>query len=170
MTFTLSALNSYALVLTGFGAAFLLALWISFIIWTFRDIRGRSRDPLLRILAVLIVALLFLPGIVVYLFLRPAQTLEGEYKKTLEEEALLQTIEEKTLCPSCGRRIREDWLFCPKCQTKLKRTCQDCGRAVDLAWNICPFCGTPAPEIKFEGLASDDLLTSLPAEKTRTRS
>ncbi len=58
-------------------------------LWTYRDIRSRLRDPLIRVLAVLIVALLFLPGIVVYLILRPQRTLEEEYQHTLEEEALL---------------------------------------------------------------------------------
>ena len=78
--------------LAAWGAAFLVALWLSLIIWTYRDIRRRARDPLMRILAVIVVALLFIPGIAVYLILRPPRTLEEEYQQTLEEEALLQAI------------------------------------------------------------------------------
>src|SRR5512136_1825007 len=92
------SLNNLVLGLTAWGAAFLVALWVSLVIWTYRDIRARARDPLIRILASLVVALLFLPGIVIYLILRPRQSIDDEYQQTLEEEALLQTIEDSQLC------------------------------------------------------------------------
>ena len=41
-------------------------------IWTYRDIRSRARDPLVQILSALLVAVLNLPGVLVYLILRPA--------------------------------------------------------------------------------------------------
>ena len=44
MSFNPSALSSIVLVATAFGAAFLAALWLSLIIWTYRDMRGRTRD------------------------------------------------------------------------------------------------------------------------------
>jgi hypothetical protein len=31
-------------IFLAFSAAFLIALWVSMIIWTFRDVRSRSRD------------------------------------------------------------------------------------------------------------------------------
>jgi hypothetical protein len=82
-----SVLSNILLILTAWGGAFLAALWLSLIFWTYRDIRNRARDPLARILAVLVVAVLFLPGIVIYLILRPGRTLEDDYQHTLEEEA-----------------------------------------------------------------------------------
>ncbi|MCJ7701110.1 MAG: hypothetical protein MUO62_05970, partial [Anaerolineales bacterium] len=88
MTFDTSFLSNFMLILTAWGGAFLAALWLSLIVWTYRDIRSRARDPLGRILAVLVVAVLFLPGILIYLILRPQRTLEDEYQNTLEEEAL----------------------------------------------------------------------------------
>jgi hypothetical protein len=36
---------------------------------------------------------LFIPGVIIYLVLRPAKTIEEEYLTTLEEEALLRAIE-----------------------------------------------------------------------------
>ncbi len=116
-----ATLGNLALVAAAFGAAFLTALWFSLILWTYRDIRSRSRDPLLRILALLVVAVLFLPGILIYLILRPPRTLEEEYQRTLEEEALLQNIEDTPLCPGCTRRIQPDWQICPNCHTRLKK-------------------------------------------------
>ena len=94
MTFDPNILGNFTLFGIAFGAAFIAALWLSLVIWTYRDIRSRARDPLARVLAVLVVAVLFLPGLLVYAILRPARTLEEEYQRTLEEEALLQTIEE----------------------------------------------------------------------------
>lgn len=165
MIFDPVTLKNILLVLTGFGAAFLAALWLSLIVWTYRDIRTRGRDPLVRILAVLVVAILFLPGIVIYLIIRPRQTLEDEYQHTLEEEALLQSIEDNPLCPGCGRRIRDDWVACPGCYTKLRKPCHQCGRSIELAWNLCPYCGTPAPGMRRENLTMDEALRNLPADQ-----
>jgi RNA polymerase subunit RPABC4/transcription elongation factor Spt4 len=144
------------------GAAFLVALWLSLIIWTYRDIRSRARDPLLRILAIIIVALLFLPGIVIYLILRPPHTLEDEYQHSLEEEALLQSIEETSLCPGCGRHTKEDWTVCPNCHTKLKKACHQCHKLMELSWNLCPFCGTPALGKKRENGTLDGTIQDVP--------
>jgi hypothetical protein len=163
MTFDPLTLSTFTLLATALGAAFLVALWISLILWTYRDIRTRARDPLLRILAGLLVAVLFLPGILIYLILRPARTLEEEYQRALEDEALLQSIEESPLCPGCGRQTHEEWVACPNCHTRLRKPCHQCGRLNELAWNLCPFCGTPAPGMRKENLSMEDALQSLPS-------
>ncbi|GAB4489834.1 MAG: hypothetical protein Fur0016_07220 [Anaerolineales bacterium] len=150
MIFDPTLMSSILLIATAFGGAFLAALWLALVIWTWRDIRSRARDPLAQVLAVLVVAALNLPGVLVYLILRPARTLEEDYQRTLEEEALLASIEDQALCPGCERRIREDWQVCPNCHTKLKKNCQHCGKLMELPWNICPYCGTPAPGVKRE--------------------
>ena len=161
MTFDPVFLSSLALVLTAFGGAFLAALWISLVVWTYRDIRSRARDPLVQTLAALLVAVLNLPGVLVYLILRPPRTLEEEYQRTLEEEALLQALEDLPLCPGCERRVKEDWQICPNCHTKLKKTCQNCAKFMELPWNICPYCGTPAPGMRLESTSLDDALRGL---------
>jgi len=158
------AMSNVLLIITAWGAAFLIALWLSLLIWTYRDIRARARDPLIRFLAIIVVALLFLPGIVVYLILRPTQTLEEEYQQTLEEEALLQAIEESPLCPGCGRRIKDNWIVCPNCHTKLRKPCHQCGKLMELPWNLCPFCATPAPGMRRENLTLDEALRGIPLE------
>lgn len=150
MNFDPSSLSNFVLVATGFAAAFLAALWVSLLIWTYRDIRRRAKDPLVHILSVLVVAVLFLPGVLIYLILRPGRTLEEEYQQTLEEEALLQSIEDLSVCPGCGRRARENWIVCPSCHTKLKKPCQECGQLLELSWNLCPYCAAPAPGARKE--------------------
>jgi RNA polymerase subunit RPABC4/transcription elongation factor Spt4 len=154
MSFDPTFLSNLLLILIGFGGAFLAALWIALVIWTYRDIRSRSRDPLVQILSTLLVAVLNLPGVLVYLILRPQRTLEEEYQHTLEEEALLQALEDLPLCPGCERRVKDDWQVCPNCHTKLKKTCNECGKLMELPWNLCPYCGTPAPGMRRETAVS----------------
>lgn len=157
-----TSLSNFMLFTAAWGGAFIAALWLSLVIWSYRDIRQRARDPLARILAVLVVAVLFLPGIVIYLILRPPRTLEEEYQHSLEEEALLQSIEESSLCPGCGRRTKENWTVCPNCHTKLRKACRQCGKLMELPWNLCPYCGATAPGMRREGLTLDEALQSMP--------
>jgi RNA polymerase subunit RPABC4/transcription elongation factor Spt4 len=158
MAFDPSSFRNLMLIVSAWGMAFIAALWLSLVIWTYQDIRRRARDPLARILATLIVAVLFLPGIVIYLILRPAHTLEEDYQHTLEEEALLQSIDDSSLCPGCSRRVKENWIICPNCHTKLKKNCHQCGKLMDLPWNVCPYCGTPAPGMRRDNISVDDAL------------
>jgi hypothetical protein len=145
-----AVLKQITLIGTGFAVAFLAALWLSLIFWAFRDIRTRTRDTFMRVLAVVVVALLFLPGILIYMILRPARTLEEEYQHTLEEEALLQSIEDSAICPGCSRRVDSEWLACPSCHTRLKKKCESCGKTIDLPWNLCPWCETPVTGMRKE--------------------
>jgi len=161
MNFDLSSMNSYVLIATAFAAAFLATLWVSLIIWTIRDIRRRSKDPMARILAVLIVAILFLPGMLIYAILRPPRTLEEEFQQSLEEEALLQTIEDIPLCPGCSRKVKPEWIVCPTCETKLKKKCTSCKAILDLSWNICPYCGAKVAPKKVENTPLEELLPSI---------
>lgn len=159
MPFSFDALTQFVLALTAFFGAFLSALWLSIVIWTFRDMRARSRDVFAQLLATLVVAVLTLPGLVVYLILRPPRTLSETYEQSLEEEALLQEIEEKRVCPGCGRQAEESWRVCPNCYTKLKKPCAHCGQLMDLPWNMCPYCGTPVAGMRLDGEALPALET-----------
>jgi RNA polymerase subunit RPABC4/transcription elongation factor Spt4/F0F1-type ATP synthase membrane subunit c/vacuolar-type H+-ATPase subunit K len=140
----LPAMDSLLTYLTAAAAilgALLAALWLSLIIWALRDMRLRSRDPFAQILAALLVAVLPIVGVVIYLILRPPETLAEAYERALEEEALLQEIEERPVCPGCSRTVDEKWILCPHCHTRLKKACPDCHSLMDLQWNLCPFCG-----------------------------
>src|SRR5512140_3435142 len=87
------------------GGLYLSAIWLTLVFWTYRDIRQRSRDPILPTASVLIVLLFFLPGHWIYLILRPRYTLTELYERSLEEEALLQELEDQKACPTCRRRV-----------------------------------------------------------------
>jgi hypothetical protein len=161
--------------LAGLGAM-TAAFWLALIIWTFRDMRARSRDIFAQILAALLVAVLFLPGWVIYWMLRPKETLAEAYERSLEEEALLQGIEEVLVCPGCGTRVNGEFVVCPNCHTKLKKPCQTCGRALNLRWGVCPYCGTPAlggvqlqPQLQQTALPQADATLASPALRRAQR-
>jgi RNA polymerase subunit RPABC4/transcription elongation factor Spt4 len=125
---------------------YLAAIWIALIFWTYRDIRQRTRDPVLQTVAVLLVLLFFLPGHWVYLIVRPRHTLAELYERSLEEEALLQELEDQKACPTCKRRVQDDFLICPSCRTQIKEPCRQCAKPLSYAWVACPFCGLEKPQ------------------------
>ncbi len=137
-----NTLNDILLLTITALSAGLSALWLGMTIWTWNDMRARSRDPLAQIAATVMVFVLPGFGIMVYLMLRPRETLADAYERSLEEEALLQEIEEKPACPGCGRAARKDWQVCPYCHTRLKKACLQCGYLLELTWNLCPACAT----------------------------
>ncbi len=136
------------------GGAWALLLWLSIIVWVYRDIRDRTRDLGLQVLAVFVVMMFFpgfnIPGLALYLMLRPREALEEAYARSLEEEALLREIGDEGLCPSCRRFVERAWRVCPFCQTHLNDVCQECSQLLSFNWVVCPYCGKarkggPAP-------------------------
>jgi hypothetical protein len=108
--------NAFILIFSAYSIAFLAALWLSLIVWTSIDIRHRTRYPLVRLLTILGAAVRFVQGTLILLFLRP--------QSTLEEEALLFSIEERSPCQECGKQV--------EIYTKL---CLHCLLNNRLAWN-----------------------------------
>ena len=127
-------------ILIAAGVAYFVGFTFALVIWTFRDIQSRSQDIVVQILATLWVAVMNLPGLLIYLILRPQNTLVEAYERSLEEESLLQDIESRLACPNCQQRVQADFLLCPNCMTQLKRQCPHCQRVLLLKWNVCPFC------------------------------
>ena len=85
----LQTIISFILLLLGaYGVLFLIAL----VIWTFRDIRSRSRDILAQILATLLVVVFNIPGLMLYYIMRPKYTLDEAYEHALGQEAMLQEL------------------------------------------------------------------------------
>ncbi|MCA9916173.1 MAG: zinc ribbon domain-containing protein, partial [Anaerolineae bacterium] len=78
---------------TIYGVIILAAFWLALVLWAYRDMRARSRDFFAQIGMALLVAVLTVPGVIIYLLLRPRETLSEAYERSLEEEALLQEIE-----------------------------------------------------------------------------
>lgn len=135
----------YAILGGLIGGVWALLLWLSIIVWVYRDIRDRTRDLGLQVLAVFVVMMFFpgfnIPGLALYLMLRPRETLEEAYARSLEEEALLREIGDEGVCPSCRRFVERGWKACPFCQTQLKDVCRQCSQLLSFSWVACPYCG-----------------------------
>jgi RNA polymerase subunit RPABC4/transcription elongation factor Spt4 len=142
--------------------AYFIALWIACVWWAFRDIRSRTTDIFLQIAATLLVAVFSLPGLLIYMVLRPPKTLAQLYEDSLEEEAFLQGIQVHNSCPVCKQRVEPDFIFCPWCQTRLKRTCARCERPLTLRWKMCPFCGTSVYTTPLESDVGTTAVATLP--------
>ncbi len=139
----LSGLGRILGLFVAFLGAYLFAVWVSMIIWTLRDIRSRSRDIFAQVLAVVLVLIFNVAGLLLYFILRPRETLAEKYERELAEEAMLQDIEQRQVCPVCHHKIMADYLICPNCHTKLHKKCEHCGRTLNLKWNVCPYCAEP---------------------------
>jgi len=138
--------NSIATVLgvaVALLGAFLFAFWIAMGIWTFNDIRSRTRDWLAIGLACLLTLIFPIVGLILYMMIRPKDTLADVYDRALEEEAILRELEETITCHNCGVPVKDDWVFCPNCHAQQQYACPNCSTLVRQEWDICVRCGTP---------------------------
>ena len=133
-------------VLIALGGAYLIATWFVLIVWTYRDIESRSKNVVTQVFSTLLAVFFWVPGVLLYMMLRPKETLDEAYQKSLEEEYLLQDLQELPVCPTCNHFIHDDYQICPHCNTQLREGCHNCGRLVDLRWDICPYCGVEQQE------------------------
>jgi RNA polymerase subunit RPABC4/transcription elongation factor Spt4 len=138
----INTLGTIVGVLVAAFGAFLFAFWIAMGIWTFHDIRQRTRDWLVIILAVVLVLVFPLIGLLLYMMIRPKATLADVYDRALEEEALLRELEQTQACSTCGVPVKDVWVYCPNCHSQLQHNCPSCGSLVRNDWEICVFCGT----------------------------
>jgi RNA polymerase subunit RPABC4/transcription elongation factor Spt4 len=157
-------------------AVYFVILWLATAYWAFRDMQQRSENPVLPYLAAALIILftpvLFVFGVIVYRIIRPHEKIGEVYERNLAEEALLAEVEAIKSCPSCHRRINEEWIICPACRTRLNRVCANCGRLVGLDWSLCAWCGKDferADIAAYEPIASGlDDLGRLEAPTTRS--
>lgn len=123
---------------------YLIVLWLASAYWVFRDMQQRTENAILPYLAASLV-IVFLPvfplAIFVYKIIRPHEKIGEVYERNLAEEALLAEVEAIRSCPTCARRVNDEWIICPTCRTRLNRVCPNCSRLVGLDWSLCAWCG-----------------------------
>lgn len=127
-----------------YGIIFVLILiWLSFVYWTYRDARLRNTSVIAAIFwAIIVLAFNFL-GLVIYLILRPPEYIEDIMERDLEIERMQLLLEtDISSCPSCGNRVKPDFLICPYCRKKLQNPCVSCGKPLEFSWKVCPYCKT----------------------------
>src|SRR5437773_2701997 len=152
-------------------AIYVVILWLSGAYWAIRDMQLRTANPILPYFAaslVIIFTPVFFPfAIIAYRIVRPQEKIGEVYERTLAEEALLAEVEAVKSCPTCARRVDEEWIICPTCRTRLNRVCPNCSRLVGLDWSLCAWCGRdferPAPAL--ETVTGHRPVAALPAER-----
>jgi hypothetical protein len=126
-------------------ALYVVVLWLACAYWAFRDLQSRTDNAIAPYLAaafiILFTPFLFLFAALLYRVVRPQERVGESYERNLAEEALLNEIDAVEHCPTCSRRIRDEWIICPSCRTRLQRVCPNCSRLVGLEWSICAWCG-----------------------------
>jgi RNA polymerase subunit RPABC4/transcription elongation factor Spt4 len=126
-------------------AVYLIILWLAGAYWAFRDMQQRTENPILPYVAasfIIVFTPIFFPlAIFVYKIIRPHEKIGEVYERNLAEEALLAEVEAIKSCPTCARRVNDEWIICPTCRTRLNRVCPNCSRLVGLDWSLCAWCG-----------------------------
>jgi len=124
---------------------YLIVLWIATAYWAFRDMQQRSDNAILPYLVaatiILFTPVFFVLAYWVYKIVRPHEKIGETWERNLAEEALLAEVEAIHHCPTCERRVNDEWIICPSCRTRLNRVCPNCSRLVGLDWSLCAWCG-----------------------------
>ena len=136
--------NPAFVLVRNLSALFAVVLYLAIAFWVYRDAERRGAMGWFWALVALIFFPLFpYPGWIIYLVVRPAETVDDAHERDLEirakEAALSRDYEE---CPACFKPVEKDFLICPSCMKKLRKPCIECGRALRLPWTVCPFCKT----------------------------
>ncbi len=117
---------------------FLILLWLALGVWVYKDASRRNSAPGYPKIMAAIGVLIPLLGPLLYMAVRPAETVAEQRDRKLETEALERHV--MLSCPDCGFPTEASYLACPSCVRKLKEPCNHCGQPVDPRWAICPFC------------------------------
>jgi RNA polymerase subunit RPABC4/transcription elongation factor Spt4 len=124
---------------------YIVVLWMASAYWAFRDMQQRSDNAILPYLVaagiILFTPFLFIFAVWVYKIVRPHEKIGEVWERNLAEEALLNEVEAVRHCPTCERRVDDEWIICPSCRTRLNRVCPNCSRLVGLDWSLCAWCG-----------------------------
>jgi hypothetical protein len=124
--------------------AYVVACWVGLAWWTWSDIRRRTTNEQQQLLSVALVAAFFVAGWMVYLLMRPQETIEDSRIEQLQYDLMARELTSRPECPRCKRQVSDDYLMCPYCRTELRIPCTQCSKPIALTWAACAYCGEPA--------------------------
>ena len=123
-----------------------VVFWLATAFWVYKDARRRINDPWLVGMAAVLGLVPPFVGPIVYLFLRPPESIEERRDRELDNRALEERLAGSDLrCPVCRAHVQAAFLVCPVCTTRLKQACDSCGSPLEPIWQACPYCATPVP-------------------------
>lgn len=127
--------------------AYIFILWAALTVWTWFDISARTGNIIYRFGAIILVALGFLLGFILYIVLRPSLT-RAELEFRSLEEKIFESQSKSSLCFNCGSVLESEFSYCAVCGVKVRRVCPNCEREISHTWNVCPYCAHPQKDSK----------------------
>ena len=127
-----------------FGTLFIVALvvfWLVIIGWVWVDSSERTSKKGLKVGYILLVIFFNIFGLIIYLIIRPSETIEEIYWEDLERRYLKYETSELGDCPRCGSQLYPGYVFCTNCGYRLKVKCPQCGVLIDKDHVFCEYCG-----------------------------
>lgn len=115
--------------------------WIVVLDWVWLDAGERTSKKSSRIIYLLIVFFLNVFGWIIYLIIRPSQTIEQIYWADLERRYLKYETSELGDCSKCGTQLYPGYTFCPTCGLDIKVKCKACSVYLEKNSEYCPYCG-----------------------------
>lgn len=128
---------------TSVGKYFLIGFvlfWFAIVWWVWFDASERTTKIWAKIASVILVAVFNIFGLIIYLVIRPDQTIEGTYWEDLERRYMKYETSELGDCPQCNAQLLPGFIFCSNCGYELKVKCSNCEVFVDRNYKFCPFC------------------------------
>lgn len=122
------------------GALFIV-FWLVITGWVWIDSGERTSKLSIRVVYIVLVVLLNIPGLIIYLIIRPSETIEEIYWADLERRYLKFETSELGDCSKCGSQLYPGFVFCTNCGNEIKIRCPRCNVLVNKDHKHCEFCG-----------------------------
>jgi predicted RNA-binding Zn-ribbon protein involved in translation (DUF1610 family) len=117
-----------------------IVFWLVVTSWIWVDSDERTTSKWMRLFYV-IIGIIPVIGWIIYLIVRPTETIDEIYWGDLERRYLKYEAKDLGDCERCGTQLYPGFVFCPNCGKRIKRKCSNCEVYVDLEYKYCPNCG-----------------------------
>jgi RNA polymerase subunit RPABC4/transcription elongation factor Spt4 len=119
-----------------------VGFWFVVLGWVWVDVSERTTNVFAKLASVFLVGVFNILGLVVYLLIRPKQTIQDLYWADLERRYLKYETAELGDCPNCKFSLQPGFNVCPRCSFQIKKQCGRCAVWVDKTFAYCPFCSS----------------------------
>ncbi|MCD4756114.1 hypothetical protein K8R20_00650 [bacterium] len=117
-----------------------LIFWVVVISWIWVDSGERTTSRWMRVFYAFI-GIIPVLGWIIYLIVRPPETIDEIYWGDLERRYLKYETSELNDCPRCATQLYPGYIYCPNCKCPLKTKCPQCEVYVSVNYKYCTTCG-----------------------------
>ncbi|MDX9739308.1 MAG: zinc ribbon domain-containing protein [Candidatus Dojkabacteria bacterium] len=134
----------------------LIVFWLVLIGWVWIDSGERTSNLTIRIVYLVLVLILNIPGLIIYLIIRPSETIDQIYWADLERRYLKYETSELGDCSKCGAQLLPGYVFCTNCGNEIKKECPKCKVMISKGSKFCAYCGT---QVGYRSVKEDEYPT-----------